>query len=119
MNLAFKILGYLFSILFLVAAVLQYNDPDALMWIFIWGISAVVSLLFALKKAAYNLTAVIAILALIAGFYVYPSTFEGLGLENGNLKNVERGREAYGLFIIAATMLIYTLRIRYVKMKSN
>ena len=50
MNVLFKTLGFVFAILFAIGAVLQYNDPDSLHWIIVYGIAALVSLLFALKK---------------------------------------------------------------------
>ena len=119
MALFFKIIGFLFSVLFLVAAALQYNDPDALLWISVWVIAALISFLFAQQKVSQTITLIMAILTLLAGMYVYPTTFEGLALNDGELKNVELGREAYGLFIIAVLMCIYTLRIRYTKRHSN
>ena len=49
MNLLFKTLGYLFTLLFITGAILQYNDPDALVWVIIYAIAALVSLGFALN----------------------------------------------------------------------
>ncbi|MDP5061169.1 MAG: transmembrane 220 family protein, partial [Maribacter sp.] len=53
MSLLFKILGYVFAVLFTVGAVLQYNDPDSLNWIIIYGVAALISLLFALNKIGH------------------------------------------------------------------
>ena len=45
-----KIFGGLFTLFFLFAAVVQFNDPDSLLWIFLYVIAALVSLLFFLGK---------------------------------------------------------------------
>lgn len=112
MNLLFKILGYLFAILFSVGAALQYNDPDSLYWIIIYGIAATVSLLFALNKIGYVLPLVLGVLALIGFLYLYPSEFQGFDLNDGNIEIVELGREAFGLLIISIVMFIFSFQIK-------
>lgn len=112
MNLLFKILGYLFAFLFTVGAVLQYNDPDSLYWIIIYGIAATISFLFALNKIGYILPLVLGVVALIGFLYLYPSDFQGFDLNDGNIEIVELGREAFGLLIISIVMLVFGFRIK-------
>lgn len=117
MKIVFKIIGFLFAALFLISAVLQYNDPDAFVWIFIWGLAAVISILFAFNKAPFKVTLVVGILALIGFFYLYPPEFQGFDLEDGDIKNVELGREAFGLLIMAIMMFVFAFRVWYVRRK--
>ncbi len=112
MNLLFKILGYLFAILFTVGAALQYNDPDALVWVIIYGIAATVSLLFAINKIGYILPLVLGLLAFVDFIYLYPSDFQGFDLNDGDIATVELGREAFGLLIISIVMFVFSFRIK-------
>lgn len=107
MNLLFKILGYVFALLFTVGAVLQYNDPDSLHWIVIYGTAAVVSLLFALNKIGYIVPLVLGVLAFIGFVYLYPTNFQGFDLTDGDIVSVELGREAFGLLIISIVLLVF------------
>ena len=112
MNLLFKILGYLFAVLFTVGAALQYNDPDALVWVIIYGIAATVSLLFAINKIGYILPLVLGVLAFVDFIYLYPSDFQGFDLNDGDIATVELGREAFGLLIISIVMFVFSFRIK-------
>ena len=112
MNLLFKIIGYVFTVLFAVGAVLQYNDPDSLHWIIIYGVAALISLLFALNKIRYIIPLVLGILAFIDFVYLYPADFQVFDLNDGDIKTVELGREAFGLLIISIVLLIFAFRIK-------
>jgi len=112
MNLLFKIIGYVFTVLFAVGAVLQYNDPDSLHWIIIYGVAALISLMFALNKIRYIIPLVLGILAFIGFVYLYPADFQGFDLNDGDIKTVELGREAFGLLIISIVLLIFAFRIK-------
>ena len=81
MNVLFKTLGFVFAILFAIGAVLQYNDPDSLHWIIVYGIAALVSLLFALKKVKFVVPLVLGVFAFIGFVYLYPSDFQGFDLK--------------------------------------
>lgn len=112
MNTVFKVIGFLFAALFVVSAVLQYNDPDALVWMAIWGIAALISFAFAMNKVSFAVTLIMGILCFAGFFYLYPPKFEGFEIGAGDIVNIELGREAFGLLIIAIVMFVYTLRIR-------
>lgn len=112
MNNLFKILGYLFALLFAAGAVVQYNDPDSLLWIVIYSIAAVVCLGFALNKISATLPLVIGVVSLIGCIYLYPSDFKGFDLDDGDIGTVELGREAFGLLIIALVMLFFSFRLK-------
>lgn len=118
MKLLFKILGFLFAVLFLISAILQYNDPDAFIWIVIWGFAALFSLAFALNRISFAPLFFSGVMALGGFFYCYPEKFEGFEIGAGDIKNVEEGREAFGLFIIAIVLLTFAIRI-YLTRKSK
>ena len=119
MNTFFKILGFLFAVLSIVSAALQYNDPDPIIWILIWGISAIISILFFLNKISFIVTMIVGVLSFMGFMYLYPSNFQGFSLKDGDIENIELGREAFGLLIIALVMFMYAFRIRYIKMKQS
>lgn len=112
MNVLFKTLGFVFAILFAIGAVLQYNDPDSLHWIIVYGIAALVSLLFALNKMKFVVPLVLGVFAFIGFVYLYPSDFQGFDLNDGDIKTVELGREAFGLLIISVVLLVFAFRIK-------
>ncbi|MRI00303.1 hypothetical protein GH721_07105 [Kriegella sp. EG-1] len=102
-----KIFAWLYVILSIVSAVLQYNDPDPLLWIIIYAISALVSFGVALNKVSYLLPLICGVLGVLGAAYVYPETFEGFEIGKGNIKNIEEGREAFGLLIMSAAMFFF------------
>lgn len=110
MSSPFKILGYLFAVLFIVAAALQYNDPDTLIWVIIWTVAAIFSLGFALNKISFMPLFFSGVMALGGFFYSYPEKFEGFEIGTGDIKNIEEGREAFGLLIIAMVLLVFAVR---------
>lgn len=112
MNLFFKTIGYLFAILFAVGAIVQYNDPDSFLWILIYVVAAIISVLFSLNKLRAVVPLVLGTACFIGFMYLYPTDFQGFGLEDGPIETVELGREAFGLLIIALVMFFYTVRLR-------
>lgn len=112
MNRFFKILAWVFALLFLLGAVVQYNDPDALIWILIYCAAAFVSALCALGKISAKVPLMAGIAALIGFLYLYPTDFKGFGLEDGDIKTVELGREAFALLIIAVVFLVFGFRLK-------
>ncbi len=115
MKTLFKGIGFIFAILFFVAAALQYNDPDSLIWIVIWVLAGLLSLGFALNKVSYSVLLICGILALAGFFYCFPEKFEGFEIGTGDIKNIEEGREAFGLLIISIVLLVLGLRGRFAK----
>ena len=107
MNTLFKIFGGLFGVLFLFAAGLQYNDPDAFIWIIIWAFSGAIALTFTFSKIPSFIVWVGGAVALAGFFLVYPAKFEGFVIGEGTLKNVEEGRESFGFLIIS--IVFFTL----------
>ena len=101
------IFGWIFGLLCIISAILQYNDPDPLLWMIIYGVAALVSFGVATKKIPYSVPLVLGILCLVGCFFVFPETFEGFEIGKGDIKNVEEGREAVGLLIMALVMFLF------------
>ncbi len=113
MKTFFVSLGILFTILFILGAVLQYNDPDTWIWVGIYGVPALLSLLFVLDRLNAYIAMFFGALAIIGFIYLYPSDFQGFDLNDGDIVTVEMGREAFGLLIIAVVLFTYAFRIGY------
>ncbi len=113
MDKLFRVLAGLFAILFAISAILQYNDPDAWVWILIWTLAATVSLAFVFDKVGVAPPLILGVFCLLGFFYVYPDQFEGFEIGKGDIVNIERGREAYGLLIMALVMFMIVFRLKY------
>ena len=115
MKKLFKALGLVFAGLFFWAAYLQYNDPDAFLWYIIYGLATLGSLLFAYGKLGFLPSLVLCLAYLVATAFLWPEKFEGFTIGEGDIVNIERGREACGMLIVAMVFLVYSLRIRHQK----
>ena len=105
----YKIIAVVFSLLFIISAGLQFNDPDPLLWIIIYGIATMFSGLYIMGKLPSKVLLFIVGLA-FAGFIIsFPETFEGFEVGKGDPKNIEEAREAFGLLIIAISFTIYSI----------
>lgn len=105
-------MGWVFAILFSISALLQYNNPDAVLWIVIYSSAALVTLGFLFKKLPYFIPLTAGLLAIVGFIYLVPEKFEGFGVGDGDVKNIEEAREAFGLLIIAIVMFAISVRIR-------
>lgn len=114
METFFKIFAIVFTLLFGYAIVVQFNDPDALKWILIYGVAAVASVLFLLKKLKAIIYFVLTAFFLVLFVVYWPETYEGVQLDHGmKTVNIEEGRESLGSLIAAVVLLVYGLRTRF------
>ncbi|MDT0608500.1 transmembrane 220 family protein [Croceitalea rosinachiae] len=107
-----KILAFIFTALFVYAAAVQYNDPDAVKWYAIYGLAALASLLFGLGKLRVMWAIILTVFYLGLTIYTWPQKFEGVTIGEGDIINIERGREALGLLIAGIMMAIYAITNR-------
>ena len=115
MKIFFKILAFVFAVLFIWGAAVQYNDPDALKWYVIYGVGALASILFAFGRLRFLWALFLFGVYLGLSIFNWPTVFEGVTIGEGDIENIEKGREALGTAILAMVMLIYALRIRFTK----
>ncbi|MEN1784286.1 MAG: transmembrane 220 family protein [Bacteroidota bacterium] len=104
-----KIFGVFSALLFFASAVVQFNDPDALRWVFIYGVGGVFSLLFVFGKLKLSWAILLFCFYLGLSLYSWPDTFEGVTIGEGDIVNIERGREALGMLLAAALMLGFVI----------
>lgn len=100
-----RFVNYLMIVLFSLAAVVQYNDPDPLRWMLIYGAACVASILYALKKLNWiAASAVIFISGIWALLKIPHLTVDGFRhmMEEVSMiyPGVEAAREFLGLLII-------------------
>lgn len=93
---AMRLLAGLLAVLFLYAVVVQFNDPDPVQWMLVYGAAAVLSALAAARRLAFWPPLVLAGVALAwAGAVLPPALAQDLSLA------AEEPRELFGLLIVA------------------
>ena len=117
MQTFFKTLGILFTILFLWSAYLQLNDPDPVLWVIVYLVAALASLLFAFSKLNFLLASLLVVCSIIGAVLNWPGSFEGITFNDMSHKNIEEGREALGLLLCGFIFMIYAFRIYFTQIK--
>lgn len=119
--MALRIFNYLFALLFLISAALQYNDPDPWLWIPIYGFGAVLCWLAA--RGRFFPKAYITGLVLFGAYALYLLfTQDGVldWMNEHDAENIaqtmkatkpwiEDTREFFGLIILMAALLVNLL----------
>lgn len=104
-----RIVALIFAVLFFISAALQFNDPDTLLWIAIYGFAGVLSILFyrgLRNKFFYG----VAMLVYLAGaIYLWPKEYKGITMDMSRAPEIELARESLGLAICAFAFLLYLL----------
>jgi hypothetical protein len=101
------------ALLFLFAVVVQFNDPDPLPWMAVYGAAAAVSVAAALLvRVPRVLIGVVAVVALVwaieraigvPGLGTYADMFDAWEMRS---PPVEEAREAIGLLLVVAWMAV-------------
>lgn len=129
MNLLFippRILSILLLLVSITCVAVQYNDPDGLVWMLIYGYSVVVSTLAIFE--VYGFWAFIGALAyLLGGIWVMPwaqldSQLFGMPHWHMGPDSNEEAREAGGLFILSVWMFVVSwwwLKARTAKIRAG
>jgi len=99
------------TLMFIVFAYLQLNDPDPEVWVTIYGVAAVLSALVAVGKYYLPLLLLVASAAFLGGIYLFPSSVSDWVIKEWDqadltMKTVdmEEARESFGLLIISLIM---------------
>ena len=103
-----KLIAITFAILFALFAGLQYNDPDPEVWVPIYGLAVLASIMALLRVGQPWFFWLMAALYVVAAVYQWPPHFEGFLLDEMGMKtiNIELAREAGGLAICAVAMAV-------------
>lgn len=100
---------YIFlGIIFTLSALVQFNDPDPLVWITIYGVAALVSFLGIKHIVPWWVYLVLSIAYLVGSIDQWPPHFEGIffnELAKMRNMNIEEARESLGLAICFVGML--------------
>lgn len=109
-----KFFGYLFLLIFIVFALLQFNDPDPFIWVPIYLFSAYTS--FCATRGYYNpmLLAILCIGYFLGAIFLFPespSTWIHAEEQAKSLEMkvpfIEEARESLGLIICLLVNLVY------------
>ena len=106
----------LFFLMFALSVVVQFNDPDPIRWVAIYGAAALVCLLSLIKRVRKWQPLVVGVIALIWAATIAPrvvgrvdpkSMFSAWEMKDSG---VEESREMYGLLLVAFWMAVVALR---------
>ncbi len=113
-----KVFNFIFCILFIVSAALQYNDPDPYIWIPIYLMGAVICFQAFREKYYPVFTLLLSTLFIIYDLYLFFDKFGVLSwLNEHNAENIaasmkasapwiEETREFFGLLILIIVLMI-------------
>jgi hypothetical protein len=107
----FRWLAYVMVALLAISVVLQYNDPDPVRWMAIYGAGALISAVLPGRRAAALPGVLVGLVALAWAAYLVHRTWGAIELADltGKMSEqggaVEEGREAGGLAIEAVWLL--------------
>jgi len=117
--MAFRVVSALMTVLLAVAVAVQYNDPDPLRWMAIYGAACALSAVAVVRgRAPSALVAAVGLVALVWGLIVAQGAYGRSHLsemfQSWEMKSpaVEEAREASGLLIVAAWMAVLAIRAR-------
>lgn len=105
------ILGVLFTITFLLFTYWQFNDPDPILWVPIYGVATYSSIQAVRNKINPELMLVLLVLSFSAGLqtWLQMDAWEGFLTDGLSMKthNQELAREAVGLWIASFSFLSF------------
>lgn len=115
----FNYINYLFLIAFLLSVAVQFNDPDTLLWILIYGAAAAVCIFYILKKIPWFIPASVGFLALVWALLLLPDVIHASDSLNNTFSSwemngleVEETREMFGLLIVTFWMFVLSVLIK-------
>lgn len=114
-----QVINLLMLLLFVTAAFVQYNDPDALLWVLVYGAGALCCALYAAGRLPPLLSGTVVVICLVGALYLLVQIlfgpiafFDETGREMMGL--VEETREMFGLLVTATWLGILTWRAGWV-----
>jgi Transmembrane family 220, helix len=122
-----RIVNFLLAAMFLVFAFVQINDPDPVIWILIYGVMAVLSIMAIFEFYQRKFLIGLLVLFIAYSFVYIPGLVEWLRHDNkADLFNdvakmehlyIEESREFLGLVICIGVLVFYLYRSRKVSKK--
>ena len=118
----FKLLNYLLLALFIFSVIVQYNDPDPLTWMTIYGLAAAACIIAFKRPAHWLLPGVLALVSLVWAATIAPRVWGKVALgelfEAWEMKDlrVAEAREMGGLLIVASWTFVLFCRACHVRL---
>lgn len=113
------ILNFFFLIIFLLCVAVQFNDPDPIRWMVMYGAAAFCCILFALRRLPSYLAPVTAIAAFLWILLLLPEVWgkqiawnQVFATIHMLSPGVEEVREIGGLFIVLVWMIVLSFKTR-------
>ncbi|HYG41165.1 MAG TPA: transmembrane 220 family protein [Cytophagales bacterium] len=108
-----KITYIVLTLMFLLFAAFQFNDPDREIWAPLYGYAAAMSFFMFLGRMTNITWPLIGLIAFsITAIVDWPATFEGMENAMTMMRpEIEKARETSGMLISAAVMLFYIIMI--------
>ena len=97
----FGILNLVVAVCFALFVLAQYNDPDPLFWMVVYGVAALACVLYHLKRLPPEAAAGYGVLALLLSLYL-----AYLVISQSQFFFDEEGREMMGSFLVAMWMSV-------------
>ena len=95
----FGILNLVVAVFFALFVLVQYNDPDPLLWMVVYSVAALACVLYRLERLPPEAAAGYGVLALLLGLYLAYRV-----ISQGQFIFDEEGREMMGSFLVAIWM---------------
>ncbi len=113
-----KVIAIVFGLLFVLFAAFQYNDPDPQLWVPIYLVAAIACFMAFAGVGKPALYVAIGAGYIAAAIYQWPPRFEGFLFTEIGMRstNIEMAREAGGLAICAAVMILLALLMRQLQL---
>lgn len=105
-----RVVAIIFVFCFVLSAIVQYNDPDPIIWIALYAVGAIVSALFLKGSLPAYVYLILGIAFLTGAILQRPAEFEGFlfgEVQKMRNMNIELARESFGLGIIAVAMFLF------------
>ncbi len=112
MSMTFRVANIIMLIAFLLSVAVQYNDPDPIQWMLVYGAAALACALQLRGKLDWRVPVVIASAAVIWFFIILPGVlsrpFPTTMLDSFHMTSVadEEAREEGGLLIVLGWMAV-------------
>ena len=100
-NRSHSVIAGILSLMFIVFAGLQFNDPDPMTWISVYGVILVLLVVNILRRLPMMVSFLPMAGALVGAYLLWPDSYEGLGPTMEAHPNIELARESLGLCICA------------------
>ncbi len=109
-----RYLAIIFALCFVLSAIVQYNDPDPAVWMTLYGIPALVSILFLKTRLSPYVYLGLAVIYFAIAIYQWPPEFEGFLFGEVQIMrnmNIELARESGGMALVGLAMLVFGIYV--------